>query len=392
MLINRTALATLERLARAYPVVAICGPRQSGKTTLSQLFQPEYRYVSLEDPDTLAFAETDPRGFLEQFANGGIIDEIQREPKLLSYIQGIVDKKKQMGQFILTGSQQFGLLSKISQSLAGRVGIIDLLPFSINELIDAKQDRNLLEQIFQGFYPPVYDRHLDPVMWYADYSRTYIERDVRQLIQVEKLSDFQRFMRLCAARTGQLIQYADLARDADLDYRTVKSWLSILEASYIIFFLNPYFKNYSKRLVKQPKLYFYDTGLVCRLLNIKSVDELDISVFKGALFETMMISDAKKISDHLRLENNFFFWRDNKKIEIDLVMESEAGLTLLELKSSKTVQPEFFHSLQAVKTYLQSSQQLVAGSYLVYGGEDQQSRQGCEVIAWKNYAKNLGWF
>lgn len=389
MLIDRTALATLSRLSQAYPVVAICGPRQSGKTTLSRLFQPDYRYVSLEDPDTLAYAQTDPRGFLDQFVTGGIIDEIQREPALLSYIQGIVDQKKRMGQFILTGSQQFGLLSNISQSLAGRVGIVELLPFSIDELVEAKQDKNLLQQIFQGFYPPIYDRNLDPLLWYADYVRTYIERDVLQLIQVEKLSEFQRFMRLCAARTGQLLQYADLARDADLDYRTVKSWLSILEASYIIFQLNPYFKNYSKRLVKQSKLYFYDTGLVCRLLNIRSADELDVSVFKGALFETMIVSDAKKFSDHRRLENNFFFWRDNKKIEIDLLIESSAGLSLWELKSGKTVQPEFFHHLQTINAYMQTAQQPVAGSYLVYGGEVEQQRPGCQVVSWKQYAQFL---
>jgi hypothetical protein len=389
MLINRVGLSTLERLAQAYPVIAISGPRQSGKTTLSQLLRPNYRYVSLEDPDTLAYSQADPRGFLEQFEAGGIIDEIQREPKLLSYIQGIVDKKKQMGQFILTGSQQFGLLSNITQSLAGRVGILELLPFSIDELVAAQQDKNLLPQMWQGFYPPVYDRPVDPLLWYADYVRTYIERDVRQLINVEKLSDFQRFMKLCAARTGQLLQYSDLARDADLDYRTVKSWLSILEASYIVFTLNPYYKNYSKRLVKQQKLYFYDTGLVCRLLNIRNAEELDLSTFKGALFETMLVSDAKKINYHRRLERDFYFWRDNKKIEIDLVSEHRGGLHLFEMKSGKTIQNDFFSNLKTVMQYVQAAGQSVEAAYLIYGGDDYQRRDACQVMGWKMLAEQF---
>ncbi len=280
--IPRTAQKTLKKLARTYPALVVTGPRQSGKTTLSQVAFPNKPYVSLEELDTRTFAQEDPRGFLHQYPDGAILDEAQRCPDLFSYLQTRLDQDKKMGQFILTGSQQFGLISGISQSLAGRVATISLLPFSLQELQDAKKSPQSLEELmFKGLYPPIYDRQLAPSIWYGNYVDHYIERDVRQLINIRDLGTYQRFVRMCAARTGQILNLSSLASDCGVTHNTAKAWISVLEASYIVHLLQPHHKNFNKRLIKSPKLYFYDPGLAAWLLNIQTAEQLTIQVPKG---------------------------------------------------------------------------------------------------------------
>ena len=292
-MIPRKALAILEELKRGYPIVTITGPRQSGKTTLVKMAFPQKPYVSLETPSHLDFAQSDPIGFLKRYKDGAIIDEAQNAPHLFSYLQEIIDHQKKMGQFILTGSQQFDLLSGITQSLSGRVGLLELLPFSVEEIRPYLE--NLNEQLFKGFYPSVYDRKLNPRLWYEDYIKAYLERDVRRMINIRDLSVFRNFLKLCAARNAQLINWSELCLASGLNKKTVKSWFSILEASFILYFIPPYFGNFSKRIVKSPKLYFYDSGVVCHLLGLNSAKEVSLSSFKGAIFESVVMSEIKKI-------------------------------------------------------------------------------------------------
>ena len=276
-MIARKALSTLLELAKGYPFVALTGPRQAGKTTLSRMAFPDKPYISLEDPDTREFATTDPRRFLARYPDGAILDEVQRSPELFSYLQTLADMDGRMGLYILTGSQQFGLLSGITQSLAGRVGMVQLLPFSVGELQDADRLPETLDALLhKGSYPPLYDRRLIPAQWYAGYVTTYLERDVRQLINVRDLAIFQRFIRLCAGRTGQLLNLSALANDCGISHNTAKAWISILEASYILCLLLPHHRNFNKRLVKTPKLYFYDSGLAAWLLGVQNSDQLAI--------------------------------------------------------------------------------------------------------------------
>ena len=263
-MIKRNAETTLKSLMKGYPIVTITGPRQSGKTTLSQITYPHMNYVSLENPETREMAVNDTKAFLKRYKDGAIFDEVQRAPQILSYLQEMVDQNKKPGQYILTGSQQFGLLSGITQSLAGRTALIKLLPFALHELhnkSNSLKNKDLDSIIFKGFYPPIHDRDLDPQIWLANYISSYIERDVRQLINIRDLSSFQRFIKLCAGRTGQLLNLSNLASDCGISHNTAKSWISILEASYIIFLLQPHHQNFNKRLIKTPKLYFYDIGL-----------------------------------------------------------------------------------------------------------------------------------
>ena len=374
---SREAEKTIRYLSGLYPVVAITGPRQSGKTTLVQAIFKDKKYVSLEDPDQNQFAREDPRTFLTQSSKGLVIDEIQRRPELFSYIQGIVDSHKKMGEFIITGSQQFGLVSQITQSLAGRAGLLELLPFSFLEI---KHDLdNLDEVLYKGFYPPLYDRPFRPRIWHEDYIKTYIERDVRNLVNVKDLSAFQKFLLLCAARVGQLVNHTKLSNDADVDVRTVKSWLSVLESSYIIFLLRPHFKNFSKKLVKSPKLYFYDSGLLCYLLGIGK-EGLPLSPYRGAIFESMIISECLKYNKNFRNGVNFYFWRDNKGVEINLLYEIDGEIFPMEIKSGKTLQSNFFKNLQLYRKYAGN---LCRECFLIYGGDEAQTRQSCHIIPWK---------
>lgn len=384
-MINRSATLTLKKMAKGYPVITITGPRQSGKTTLARFVFAHKPYVSLEEPDQMEFAQEDPRGFLAQYPDGAILDEVQRCPALFSYIQGIVDKNKRPGLFILTGSQQFGLISKVTQSLAGRVGILHLLPFSLGELrANGIAPKSLDDVLFKGFYPPVYDRKLSPSSWHANYVLTYIERDVRQMVNVRDLTTFQRFVRMCAARTGQVLNLSGLANDCGITHNTAKAWLSVLEASYIIFLLKPHYKNFGKRLIKSPKLYFYDTGLAAWLLNINDAKQISIHAMRGSLFENLMISELLKGRLNKGLAPNIYFWRDNTGNEIDALIERTNALIPIEIKSGQTVTKDYFTGL---KKWLAIAGATAESPYVIYGGNEGQKRLGIEVLPWRDIAK-----
>ena len=384
-MINRSATLTLKKMAKGYPVITITGPRQSGKTTLARFVFAHKPYVSLEEPDQMEFAQEDPRGFLAQYPDGAILDEVQRCPALFSYIQGIVDKNKRSGLFILTGSQQFGLISKVTQSLAGRVGLLHLLPFSLGELkANGMAPKSLDDALFKGMYPPIYDRKLSPLSWHANYVLTYIERDVRQMVNVRDLTTFQRFVRMCAARTGQVLNLSGLANDCGITHNTAKAWLSVLEASYIIFLIKPHHRNFGKRLIKSPKLYFYDTGLAAWLLGINDAKQMSIHAMRGALFENLMISELLKGRFNKALASNLYFWRDNTGNEIDVLIEKTGTLIPVEIKSGQTVTKDYFTGL---KKWLTIADATAGSPYVIYGGNEGQKRLGIEVLPWRDIAK-----
>ena len=384
-MIARKALTIIKELAQGYPLVALTGPRQSGKTTLSRAAFPEKPYASLEDPDNREFAFTDPRRFLSQYPDGAILDEAQRVPALFSYLQTRTDLDGRMGQFVLTVSQQFGLLSGITQSLAGRVGMVQLLPFSSGELQEAgKLPPTIDELLYAGGYPPLHDRPLKPQQWHAGYVATYLERDVRQLINVRDLTLFQRFLRLCAGRTGQLLNLSSLANDCGITHNTASAWISILEASYILFRLPPHHRNFNKRLVKTPKLYFYDTGLAAWLMGIQNADQLAIHPQRGALFETWVVGELLKGRYNRGLPSNLFFWRDNTGNEVDLIVDQGASLIPVEIKSGQTITADYFTGLRKWCGWAAAE----AGQrFLVYGGEELQQRQEATVVPWRAVAR-----
>lgn len=379
---QRLQMGKLIGLAQAFPVVAIVGPRQSGKTTLSRTTFPDYQYVSLEDLDHREFALQDPRGFLSQYSGGVIIDEIQRVPSLFSYIQTQVDSNDQPGQYILTGSAHLMLLENLTQSLAGRAALLKLLPLSFAEL--QKHDclkTACVEQLFTGFYPRIYKHSIDPVDWYPNYIQTYLEKDVREMVNIKKLTEFKRFVALCAGRHGQLLDITSLANDAGISRVTAKEWLSLLEASFLIYLLPPFHNNYSKRLIKSPKLYFYDSGLVCSLLKIKTTDQLETHYLKGAIFEGCMITEVIKRRYNQGLEPHIYFWKESNGKEIDCIIEQANQLLSIEIKSGKTINADFFKGL----TYWQTlSGEKPENSYLIYGGDHVQQRQAASVLGWRD--------
>jgi len=379
-MIKRTSEQTLLRLAQGFPVIAITGPRQAGKTTLARATFPDKPYLSLEDPDIRTMAEADPRRLLAAYPDGAILDEIQRTPQLFSYLQTHVDANLRPGMFVLTGSQQFGLLSGISQSLAGRVGMVQLLPFSINELAAAGVvPKTVDELLYQGCYPPLHDRNLLPGDWLAGYVTSYVERDVRQLINVRDLSTFQRFLKMCAARTGQLLNLSSLAADCGITHNTAAAWISVLEASYIIYLLRPHHRNFNKRLVKAPKLYFCDAGLAAWLLGIRTAGEMVFHAQRGNLFETLMVTEFLKQCWHDGRPSNLFFWRDSKGLEIDLVLEKGEILTPIEIKSGTTIAADFTDNL---KKWTQLSGNPLQPSWLIYGGDRQYASGSTQIIPW----------
>lgn len=381
MRILRTAEPTLRQLSLEYPVVTITGPRQSGKSTLVRGVFHDKPYVSLEDLDEREFATKDPRGFLSRYPDGAVLDEVQHCPDLFSYLQTIVDKDGRQGLFILTGSQQFGLLNGITQSLAGRVALLSLLPFSLTELSEAGENVESLESLlFSGFYPPIYDRHIHPGRWYGNYVRTYLERDVRQLSQVKDLSTFQRFLRMCAGRTGQLTNYSALANDCGITHNTAKSWLSILEASYILYFVRPHHQNFNKRLIKTPKLYFHDTGLASWLLGIETPSQISTHPSFGALFETFVVGEILKAHAHRGLEPGLFFWQDRTGHEVDLLIERKGRVTPVEIKAGRTVVPDFFKGLEFWKKMTGAPS---GDGFVVYGGDSPQDRANGRVLPWR---------
>ncbi len=378
--IPRNAESMIQHFADGYPVVVVTGPRQSGKSTLVRHAFPEHRYVSLEDLDQREFAETDPRGFLNQFSGGAILDEAQRCPALFSYLQTRVDERQQPGEFILTGSQQFGLLSGISQSLAGRAALLTLLPMTYGELQrSGKIGEDLDKILIDGAYPPIFDRGLEPHPWYGNYVRTYLERDVRQLIKVQDLGTFQRFLKLCAGRTGQLLNLSSLANDAGITHNTAKAWISVLEASYIVHLLPPHHQNFNKRLVKTPKLYFLDTGLASWLLGIQNNEQLATHVQRGALFETWVISELLKARYNAGETSNLYFWRDRSGHEVDLLIDHGTRLSPLEIKSGQTINKDYFKGLDF---WRKLAGKTAGKGWLVYGGDSRQTRTDVTILPW----------
>ncbi len=377
----RAIIKKFKSLVATFPVVALTGPRQSGKTTLAkELFGQKYRYVSLEDLDARNFAQSDPRGFLAEYNEKVIIDEAQLVPDLFSYLQGVVDNNDRPGQYILTGSQHFLLHQKISQSLSGRAAFLHLLPLSIQEIKNGEVELPTLEKtLYQGFYPRIYASRVKPADWYSNYLRTYVERDLRQIKNIHDLGTFQTFLKMCASRAGQLLDLTSIGNDCGISHNTVKGWLNILEASFIIFLLRPHYKNFGKRLVKTQKLYFYDTGLLSHLLDIQSPKQLSTHYLRGGIFESFVFSEILKKRYSEGREPHLYFWRDNHGHEVDGLIEVGERILSLEIKSSKTVNDQFFSGLR----YWQGiSERSAKDSYLIYGGEASMKRKDAQVISW----------
>jgi predicted AAA+ superfamily ATPase len=382
-MIRRQATPLLVQMSKGFPIVALTGPRQSGKTTLARQAFPDKPYFSLEDPETRQRLAADPRQFFAILPGGAVLDEVQRCPEVFSYLQGVVDERERMGEFVITGSQQFGLLDSITQSLAGRVGLLQLLPLSLAELNATGMNARTLEQtVWMGGYPALFDqrRQLEqPAQWLSAYASTYIERDVRQVLEVSKLSLFQRFVLMCAARTGQLLNLSALAADCGISHTTARSWMTVLEASYVVYLLQPYHQNFGKRLVKMPKLYFLDTGLLCHLLRIDNAQTLATHALRGAIFESWVVSETLKHRFNQALPADIYFWRDNHGAEVDLVFEHAGKLHAVEIKSGATFAPDWVRACQRWQRYAGT---IAADPVLVYGGQDSYSVQGVQVRAW----------
>jgi len=393
-MIRRHLEEYLKKQANKYPIITITGPRQSGKTTLVKYVFSTYKYVSLEDPDQRNFAEEDPRGFLAEYAEHVIFDEVQRVPNLFSYLQTAVDEKPRNGRFILTGSQQFLLNKNISQSLAGRTAILRLLPFSLSEILGkkpqlywqggepvkfSKPSQTLFATIYKGFYPRIYDKKLDPKQWYRDYFETYVTRDIRTILNIGDLRTFEQFLRLLAGRSGQLLNLTSLSNDCGVSHTTIKRWLSVLEASYLILLLPPYYRNYRKRIVKTPKVYFLDPGLLCFLLRITSPKDLAIHPQLGNIFETFVVSEVYKSFTHQGLEPPLYFWRDRTGNEIDLLIDYGEKAFPLEIKAAKTI---FLEHLRRLKYWLNLPGNRQTQGALVYGGELFQKRGEIQILPW----------
>lgn len=373
-MINRTLSAQITELLRYYPIVSISGPRQSGKTTLLRHQFPDLPYTSMEDPDQRRFALSDPRGFLDQFATGSIIDEAQLAPELFSYLQTRVDLNQGL-KFLISGSQNFLLMEKVTQSLAGRVGLLTLLPFSHVEMPVAPLDR----WMWEGGFPAIYDKKIPPHIFFPNYLRTYLERDVRTLLNVGSLLDFERFMRLCAGRSGQVLNLSSLAADTGISVNTAKAWISVLESSFAIFLLPPYFNNFNKRIIKMPKLYFWDTGLLSWLLGISDPAQMSVHFAVGAIFENAIIVELAKMFYNRGELPRFYFFRDSNGNEIDLLIEKGPDIFAFEMKYGKTVNPDFFKGLN----YWTALTGKPAGNgTVIYGGDAGSNRREGLVVPW----------
>jgi len=383
-MIERNAKKRLEYLFQLFKIVAVTGPRQSGKTTLVRSSFPNKPYVNFEDPETRQYAIEDPKGFLSNYKQGAVFDEVQRVPDIFSYLQLIVDEKKASGQFILTGSNNLLLNQHISQSLAGRIAFLNLLPFSYQEIKDSYGDKESNIYLFQGMYPAIYDQQIPPNEWYPNYIRTYVERDVRQIKNITDLLVFEKFMRLLAGRTGQELNYSSLSVEVGVDVKTIQSWIGILESSYIIYLLKPFHKNYNKTIVKRPKIYFIDTGLASSLLNLSTLDHISNHPLRGALFETLVISEVLKYNFNNGEPLRLYYWRDKTGREIDLIIEKGLNIIPIEIKSTQTIQKDFFKHL---KYWMKLSGANTAT--LLYDGDQQQKySNGIVVHNWKLFQQN----
>ncbi|MCP4406185.1 MAG: ATP-binding protein [Gammaproteobacteria bacterium] len=385
-MIARDLEVKLRELASYYPVVVLTGPRQSGKTTLCRTTFPEHPYLSMEALDSRQFARDDPRGFLAAYADGAVIDEVQHVPELLNYLQGEVDARPDPGRFILTGSQHFGLSQSISQSLAGRCGVLVLLPPSLKELgAFPSAPKDLYPLLWQGAYPRIYDRSIPAHQWLADYTTTYLQRDVRQIINVEDLQSFSGFLKLCAGRTAQEINLSALGGDAGVSHNTVRAWISVLETSYIVHRLPAWHINIRKQVIKAPKLHFLDSGLVCYLLGIREPEQLRLHPLRGGIFETWVVSEVYKTLLHHGLQLDLFHYRETRGLEIDLLIDQGERLQAIEIKSGATVSSEFINKLQRFSKRLEGmAKSRRVENTLVYGGEQSQQRSTAQLLSWRD--------
>ncbi|HPN32673.1 MAG TPA: ATP-binding protein [bacterium] len=382
MYIKRNIEFIIKKTIKNIPIIGITGPRQSGKTTLVKHLFPKYKYISLENPDNRDFAINDPKNFLATYNNKIIFDEIQRVPELFSYIQEVIDTDNFSGRYILTGSNNFLLMEQISQTLAGRIILFNLLPFSYSELSNSKfKNLNIDDIIYHGLYPRCYDTNISTELFFQTYINTYIERDVRQLKNISNLLLFQKFIKLCAARIGKELNQTSLGNEIGVDHKTVNAWFSILEASYILYKLPPYYKNINKRLIKSPKIYFYDTGLVCSLLGLKTIEHLKTHYLYGELFENFVINELTKYYLHSGFNSELFFLKDKTGHEIDCVIDSPNSFIAIEIKSGSTVSDAYFKNL---KYYSELNDGKTKNNFVVYSGIENQSRQHGKIINWKN--------
>jgi uncharacterized protein len=378
-MIHRDLAQIIVQMAEKMPIISITGPRQSGKTTLSKVCFPDYDYVNLESPETRLAAHEDPKSFLRNHKKGLIIDEAQRMPDLFSYLQVLSDESGKSGEYILTGSQNFLLHKTISQSLAGRVFVSHLLPLSLHELKSAGLlAANPNEAIYKGFYPRVFDKDIEPSFFYPSYNQTYLERDIAGLVHANNINSFRKFMELLAGRIGQLINFSSLSIEVGVDYKTIQAWCSLLEAGFLVFFLRPYHQNYSKRIVKSSKAYFYDTGLACSLLGINAPDDVEKHWARGALFENMIVADCMKSFYNKGKREALYFWRDSRGLEIDLIIEESTDIKAIEIKSGTTINADFFSNLEKFEKL--SGRPL--SKYIVFGGDSPTIRRETRVLPW----------
>jgi predicted AAA+ superfamily ATPase len=385
-MIDRMAASYIAEISKKFPVITLTGPRQSGKTTLAKAIFRHLPYVNLENLEVLAVVRQDPQRFLRLHGDGVVIDEVQNFPEIFSYIQVRSDEVGKPGMFVLTGSSQFELLSKVTQSLAGRTALVKLLPFSIEELQRAGISKDVDEFIFTGFYPRIYDQNIAPPDVYAGYFETYIEKDIRQFGQIQNLSLFHKFVKLCAGRIGQILNIAGLANDTGISHTTAQSWLSMLQAGYVIFLLEPYFANISKRLIKSPKLYFYDVGLAAHLMGIEHKKQVETHPLRGNLFENMVVMEILKYRFNQGKRNNLHFYRDSNGNEVDVLYSVAQHLFPMEIKSAETVNSEFFKGLQRFEKIFSD---LPYGKALVYGGKNGYQQQDIRIVSFCDTAKML---
>jgi len=376
-MIKRILTSQLKKISKVSPIIGIVGPRQSGKTTLAKAVFPKYTYVNLEQLDNRHFAQTDPRSFLDKYSHQVILDEVQRVPELFSYLQAKVDQDKLVGQYILTGSQHFLMMQSISQTLAGRISLFNLYPLSFEELKISHQNKSdIYSQIWYGGYPRLYDQEIPPTLWLNNYIQTYLDRDISLISQINNLKTFETFIKVLAGRTGQLLNLTSLSSDLGISHNTAKSWISLLETSGIVYLLQPYFANVKKRLIKSPKIYFTDTGLVCRLLSIERPDQLPTHPLYGSIFETFIVTEYIKFYLNRGLPPNVCFWRDRSGLEADLYTPDN----IFEIKSSQTIPENVFGKLEKIKLQTSANSKMS----IIYGGKDNQTRTNGQIISWSS--------